>query len=594
MIGKVLGRYRIVEELGQGGMAIVYKGIDGILDREVAVKVLHPHLSRQEEAKIRFQREAKSIAKLKHPNILEIYDFSGVDSPETYIVTEFVSGKSLRDFIDERPFKLPEIGCKITSRVADALAHAHDAGIIHRDIKPENVMVRNDGIIKLMDFGIAHVLNTEHLTTTGVIIGSPAHMSPEQIEGKNIDFRTDIFSLGTLLYLLVSDRLPFSGNTPHALLRSILEVNYEDPRRYKPCISDDLVKIIKKMMMQNPGDRYESAHRVFEDMNCYLAKYGITAIEDELKKFFRTPDTYENELKSKIIEHHVKAGNEAMAKQKIPEAMKHFDRVLSLDSHNSTALQVMGDVHRLDRNKRVKKITIIGAVSIMLFVVMSYFLVYTDILFHDSGNENFNIADLTVKIMKKFPPAQPRISKDNFINYHLRRPPDFSSKEGTSEEINLSEMIKNQQAKSRETGIPVMVQAHPPAVQIFIDRIDRGFGNTGTIKLKPGQHIVRLVHSTCEICEETTYTLNIDEKNPPQSPLRYSIKYKDAVLVVKSGVIGRVFINGVQRGKTNQPIMVRVTNPSEIKIDVKVESDNNPPRQFSAAISAGKTTTLNY
>src|SRR4051812_35278551 len=166
MIGRVLDKYEILEEVGQGGMSIVYKGMDTSLHREVAVKVLHPHLASHDEARKRFEREARAVAKLRHENILEIFDYSGKDSQDSYIVTEFIRGRTLKDFATEHPPAFPEIGAMIVADICRALAHAHAGGVLHRDVKPENIMIRDDGVLKLMDFGIAQILDAQRMTVT--------------------------------------------------------------------------------------------------------------------------------------------------------------------------------------------------------------------------------------------------------------------------------------------------------------------------------------------------------------------------------------------------------------------------------------------
>ena len=188
-----LGRYEVEREAGQGGMAVVHRGIDHVLGRPVAIKVLHPHLLQQKEARERFAREARVIAMLRHPGIVEVYDYSGAESDRAFIVTEFVDGESLEAFFSRVGAFPPEVAALVTAAAGDALAHAHERGVIHRDVKPENLMVRRDGVLKLMDFGIAHVVDMEHLTMTGTVLGSPAHMSPEQVDGRALDARTDVF-----------------------------------------------------------------------------------------------------------------------------------------------------------------------------------------------------------------------------------------------------------------------------------------------------------------------------------------------------------------------------------------------------------------
>src|SRR5687768_2506041 len=153
--GRLPARYRVLEEVGQGGMAVVYRAHDETLKREVAIKLLHPHLLAEPESKARLEREAQAVAKLQHDNILQVFDYSGGDSPAAFIVTEFIDGQTLKQFLASRKLPLPEIAALISIAVGDALRHAHSQGIIHRDVKPENVMVRRDGVLKLMDFGVA-------------------------------------------------------------------------------------------------------------------------------------------------------------------------------------------------------------------------------------------------------------------------------------------------------------------------------------------------------------------------------------------------------------------------------------------------------
>ena len=194
LAGSKLDKYRIVEEVGHGGMAVVYRGHDTVLEREVAVKVLHAHLADREESRARLQREALAVAKLRHDNILEIFDYSGGTAAESYIVTEFIHGPTMRQWVDERLDPRPTVAAMIVHRLCLALHEAHRAGIVHRDIKPENVMVRErDGVLKLMDFGIAQIIDDQKLTLTGQLIGSPAYMAPELISGRPLDQRTDLF-----------------------------------------------------------------------------------------------------------------------------------------------------------------------------------------------------------------------------------------------------------------------------------------------------------------------------------------------------------------------------------------------------------------
>ena len=223
MVGMVLDKYEVLQKVGEGGMATVYRGRHVTLNRDVAIKVLHPHLSASMRNRQRFAREARAIEHLDHENILKIFDYSGVDVPDCFIVTEFVPGRTLYELLKDRGLFPSEVVAIIGRDLSAALAYAHRAGIVHRDLKPENVMVRVDGTVKLMDFGIARFLDETSLTVTGALVGSPAYMSPEQASERPVNERSDLFSLGTVLYHIVSGQLPFSGNNPSIILRNIIE-----------------------------------------------------------------------------------------------------------------------------------------------------------------------------------------------------------------------------------------------------------------------------------------------------------------------------------------------------------------------------------
>src|SRR5215831_2377424 len=253
---KIPIRYRLLEEVGQGGMAVVYRAQDESLKREVAIKVLHQHLATEAESKARLEREAHAVAKLRHENILEIFDYSGNDSASSYIVTEFIDGVTLKQFLASRPIQYPEVAALIAAEIGGALAHAHALGIIHRDVKPENVMIRKDGLLKLMDFGIAQVVDLQRMTVTGQLLGSPAYMAPELIEGKPLDFRTDVFAVGIMLYQLATGSLPFAGKNPHEVLRRIVEGKFPEPRTLNRRVSDGLARMMAHALARRPDDRY--------------------------------------------------------------------------------------------------------------------------------------------------------------------------------------------------------------------------------------------------------------------------------------------------------------------------------------------------
>src|SRR5437868_9583434 len=279
-------------------MAVVYRGIDRSLKRVVAVKVLHKHLADYQEARDRFEREAQAVAKLRHENILEIFDYAAKPESEAYIVTEFIDGQTLKQVITDRPIAFPEIGAMIMLQVGRALAHAHAHGILHRDVKPENIMIRSDGVVKLMDFGISPMVDLERLTVTGQLLGSPAYMAPEHVEGRPIDYRTDVFAAGIVLYQLTVGRLPFEGKNPHEVLKRIAECKFVDPRQANPAVGNRLGKIMLRAMALQPSDRFPNIGEMVIALDAYLEESGTAAdkLTSELARYFKAPVPYEQAL----------------------------------------------------------------------------------------------------------------------------------------------------------------------------------------------------------------------------------------------------------------------------------------------------------
>ncbi|WP_257446468.1 serine/threonine-protein kinase [Archangium lipolyticum] len=354
LIGRNIGRYRILEELGSGGMSVVYKGLDTTLDREVAVKVLHPHLAMKSESRRRFAREAKAVARLHHPNILEVFDFSAEGAQDAFLVTEYVRGRTLKEYVDElgRP-ELPELAAMMLHEIAAALAHAHEAGVIHRDLKPENVMVREDGLLKLMDFGIAKLLDTEErMTVTGALVGSPAHMAPEIIEGHEIGPEADIFSLGTILYALIVGKLPFAAPNATATLKRILDGAYEDPRQRVPTLSDELAEICARCLERDPSRRYPNAGKLRDALGDYLAGLGFARVGEELASFFADPPSYQKLMRPRIIATLLERGERMLAEKRTPRALACLNQVLALDASNTRAHALLAG---LARERRLKK-----------------------------------------------------------------------------------------------------------------------------------------------------------------------------------------------------------------------------------------------
>lgn len=262
-LGQTLGgRYRIEELLGQGGMSSVYRAVDPNLRRVVAVKMIHPHLSSNEEFVRRFEEEASAIAQLRHPNIIQVYDFNH-DQGLYYMVMEFVLGETLQQRMkrlsaDQRRLPYSEI-VRYMIDLCEAVDYAHKRQMIHRDIKPANIMLDVNGHAILMDFGIAKIIGGHKHTATGAVIGTAMYMSPEQVRGDRFDHRTDIYSIGITLFEMVHGRAPFEADSTMTLMMKHLNEPVPDLRKLQPDAPEDLIQVIEKALAKNPVERFQSA-----------------------------------------------------------------------------------------------------------------------------------------------------------------------------------------------------------------------------------------------------------------------------------------------------------------------------------------------
>ncbi len=279
-------RYEIEKLVGEGGMANVYLARDTILDRKVAVKVLRGDLAGDEKFVRRFQREALSASSLSHPNIVEIYDV-GEDEGNFYIVMEYIEGKTLKQLIKKRGvLSLPE-AIDIMLQLLDALASAHDSYIIHRDIKPQNIMIKESGLVKITDFGIAMALNSAQLTQTNSVMGSVHYLPPEQASGKGSTIRSDIYSLGILMFEMLTGKVPFKGDSAVEIALKHMKEPLPNPKELNPVIPVSVENIILKATAKNPKNRYKDVREMKDDIKTCLDEER----ENEEKIEFKYPET---------------------------------------------------------------------------------------------------------------------------------------------------------------------------------------------------------------------------------------------------------------------------------------------------------------
>ncbi len=355
-------------------MATVYRARDRRLGREVAVKVIHHHLRENTEVAARFVSEARAVAKVKHPNIVEVYDVSDADEPERYLVQELVRGTTLRQLLAQCGHLPAEIAAAIAIEIASALEHAHGLGVIHRDMKPENVLIETptegqSGTeaalaprIKITDFGIAKLLDVQGVTSTGQVLGSPAHMAPEQIEGGDVSASADVFGLGVLLYEALVGKLPFDGKNPAQVLRRVLDGSFTPADRARPTVGAGLSQIVGRALARDAADRYQSAQAVAEALKEELAQLGFTELRREIWAYLRDSAAYQEEYEPRLVSELCKHANAARAAKDFVGAAAAFNRALAFRPNDSELLK---QVAQIARGERVRRIVTRGAAGLL-------------------------------------------------------------------------------------------------------------------------------------------------------------------------------------------------------------------------------------
>jgi serine/threonine protein kinase len=341
-------RYEIRDVLGQGAMGVVYRAWDTALNRLVALKVMATSLSSNAELRIRFYREARSAASLTHPNIVTVYDF-GEANKQVFIAMELVEGKSLRDLL-KVPMALDQ-KLDIMVQIGRALAFAHQNGVVHRDVKPGNILIRNDQVVKILDFGVAHLASSE-LTQTGTRLGTPEYMSPEMIEGAKVDHRSDIFSCGIVFYELLTATKPFYDQSLTALMDKIISRDLPPVSQLAPDVPPALDAILRKMLEKQPVDRYQSLDETVADLKELQGELLLVKVDRirELKALYQTlvgieSDACKDEFCNAVFSHELG--------QELKEAKESL-RALSDPSHTSVTLQAL-DYGKTDLQERIER-----------------------------------------------------------------------------------------------------------------------------------------------------------------------------------------------------------------------------------------------
>nr|HEX4313684.1 serine/threonine-protein kinase [Kofleriaceae bacterium] len=371
--GDTLGRYELGEEIGEGGMATVFRARDRELRRDVAIKVLFPHLAKRPEVVQRFHREARAAAGLDHPNILRVFDVGGGTGADPsaprdppYIVMELIRGRSLLAEIEQRGPALAEIVASVGALLADALAAAHAASIVHRDVKPANVMVAHGGRLLLADFGVARLETEDSLVTkTGAVLGTPAYMAPEQAAGDTATAKSDLYSLGATLYQLATGSLPYTGS-PAKVLASIAAGTVTPAVRRRPAVGAELSRAIERMMATDPAARPASAAALAAELRGLAKVGGLGEPREELAVYFGDVETWVKDRTGSVVDALVTGARRAIEEGKLPRAMALADRASAMAPEDVAVAELVKTVTEGGQAGKRRRVAAIAVAVVVL------------------------------------------------------------------------------------------------------------------------------------------------------------------------------------------------------------------------------------
>jgi serine/threonine protein kinase len=497
-------------------MANIYKAIQLSLDRVIALKVMHAHLAFDEGFVARFEKEAKQAAQLQHENIVSIIDY-GVEQGSYYIAMEYVDGKNLKEILTVQD-RLPlEMCLLICHQIIEGLKFAHSFNLVHRDIKPANVILSNDGRVLLTDFGIAKASDDLTITATGQMIGSPAFMSPEQAAGKPTDHRSDIFSMGIILYEMLAGEKPFNGETYQEMVASIMSADPKPLKSVRVDVNDEIENIVKNAMVKDMDSRYQSAEQFGDHVYKELSKYKLPNYKKLISTYLSDPLRTTEKLRQEKISNHMESAMYyvTQGEGRLVEAKRQFKEVLRFDKDNKSAKEYLQKLEsqsatglrpQLNQKSKLKKwryliggaITVVTAVLIMALLGVFSSDDSTIVKANRDHNSSINDKPGDTKnagtgnnkpiVKSEEPKAKPPVSAKTTNPVKNNKPVLKDSKPTSTKPASIGFNYPNQDLS--EFGY-LTIKTNTPA-EVYIDQILYGLSNGPAIKVAPGRHFIEL------------------------------------------------------------------------------------------------------
>jgi serine/threonine-protein kinase len=566
------------------------------------VKVIHRHLRENREVAARFVSEARAVAKVKHPNIVEVYDVSDEADDERYLVVELVRGTTLRLLLSQHGHLPAEVAAAITLQIGAGLGRAHEQAVVHRDVKPENVLLQMStpppsqrpseragtaaGRVKITDFGIAKLLDAQGVTSTGQVLGSPAHMAPEQIEGAEVDARADVFGVGVLLYECMVGKLPFDGKNPAQVLRRVLDGNYVPAERARPSVGAEWSRIIARALAHAAKDRYQSIGQMCDEIRAELGRLGFDEPDVELSEFLADAAAYRQAYTPRVVQRLLALGRKARSKRDLQLAASHFNRALALCPGDPELLR---EVAGLARRERLARLARQGA------VVSGLLLVSTGLAAAVARSLNAPEQDL---LPSSKPPLKvaPSAAQSARAAVPSRTTPSAEPRALPVAPKSRPAVVRAPTAEPERRDVQVVINPSGASVKIDGQLEREWFGKF--FSLSVGKHTFEFVPPNADCCitpQPRTVEIVADEtgQNLPQV-VNGTIPFKDAVLRVKAPEGTQTFCAELGSFQGSGERRYPMSRPEVSKVCQVVPPPDHPApgKSIDVTLSAGKTFDL--